>query len=38
MTEKLDLIVPTLFGTEAFVVRELKRIGYDEKPLLRTAE
>ena len=30
MTDKLELIVPTLFGTEAFVVRELKKLGYDE--------
>lgn len=30
MTEEFDLIVPTLFGMEAFVVRELKRIGYEK--------
>lgn len=27
--EKFELIVPTLFGMEAFVVKELKRLGYD---------
>lgn len=30
MTDKLELIVPTLFGMEAFVGRELKRLGYDD--------
>ena len=28
--ERFELIVPTLFGNEAFAVRELKRLGYDD--------
>lgn len=28
--EQFELIVPTLFGNEAFAVRELKRLGYDD--------
>lgn len=28
--EKFELIVPTLFGMEAFVVKELKRLGYED--------
>ena len=27
--DEFELIVPTIFGAEAFVVRELKRLGYD---------
>ena len=31
MNDKFKIIVPTLFGLEALVSRELYRLGYDSK-------
>ena len=31
MSDKFELIVPTLFGLEAMVSKELYRLGYDSK-------